>query len=189
MKNFKSYTTTIALASVMMLVGCSENNTQARKNLDDTLLVANNTLDQINKSTDQIKEAEIANVFAKNFEYNMNITQPEIYPYPIGVEPKDNGSFEGYKDANSNGIKEIGENKVFGLEIDTQGQRLLASADGTTADRGFNGSGLLMGMFLGNMLSRQRAAGVSPSRMRAKTASPKPSARSRSGSGSFSRGK
>jgi len=190
MKTLKNTLLTLTIASTMTLVACSsERNTQTRQRLDQTLQVASGTLNQINKSTAQIKEENIAETFALNLAYNLNHGQPAVYPYPVGIASQENGSFDGFKDANSNGVQDKDDNKIFTLEVDTEGKRLLASAEGTTSGRGFSGSGLLMGMFLGNMLSRQRASGVSPASMRSRTTTPRPSARSRSGSGSFSRGK
>jgi hypothetical protein len=63
-------------------------------------------------------------------------------------------------------------------------------------ESGFSGSGLIMGMLLGNMMSRQRATGTNPAAKRAtpkrsasKSKSSFGSAKSRVGSGSHSSGK
>jgi hypothetical protein len=177
-----------------MVIACSPNSSSSltQKKIDDVLKVASSTLEQMDQKPAEVKESEVADLFAKNLQSNLNIVEPAIYPYTVGVLSQADGSFNGYQDTNKNGLQESGESQIFSLEVDTQGQRLLASNEGETYDRGFSGSGLLMGMFLGSMLSRQRTAGVSPSSLKSKTTTSRrasKAARSRSGSGSFSRGK
>lgn len=130
--------------------------------------------------------------FGKQLERNLNSATPQIHKEAIGVNVNEDGSIQGYNDKNNNGIKDSGEKELFKIEVDGEKQRLLASSGEYVRDSGFSGSGLLTGLLIGNLLSRQRGAGIRPSSLSSKRTVSKSaykSARTRSGSGSHSRGK
>lgn len=92
----------------------------------------------------------------------MNV-QPVLHNNPIGVKMLKDASFEGFDDGNNNNIKDSGDKKLFRVEIDFEGKRLIAS---DSEGRGFTGSGLvtglLGGMLMGRLMGNQRSAGVRP---------------------------
>ncbi len=91
---------------------------------------------------------------------------PVLHHNPIGVKMLKDASFEGFDDGNNNNIKDPEDQKLFRVEIDFEGKRLLASdANGG----GYTGSGLMTGlvggMLMGRLMGNQRAAGVRPGSM------------------------
>jgi hypothetical protein len=155
--------------------------------------------------------------------------EPRFYNKPIAVDLLKDGSFLGYEDKNTNQVQDSGENQLFTVVVDGQKKRLIATdidgkavsqeftesataaasgasgASGETrgSGSGFSGGGLMTGMFLGMLLSRQRGAGIAPGAFSSRTATPRSSytaprsartssrssSRSRSRSGGVSRGK
>ncbi len=133
--------------------------------------------------------------FSRDLADDLRMAQPPLYTSPIGIVVAKDGSIQGYNDKNGNYIRETGEGDLFKIEIDSQNNRIIASNDGVVREQGMGmGGGLMMGMLMGSLLSRQSAAGIRPGAFNNKRATPKPrartsSARSRAGSGSFSSGK
>jgi hypothetical protein len=122
--------------------------------------------------------------------------EPRFYDKTFGIELQPDASFVGFNDDNLNSVQDAGETKLFTLEIDSANNRLIATDEtGTGAHRGFSGTGLMAGMLLGNLMSRQSAAGVRPGSFNnrqttARSAYKAPaSARSRARTGGFSVGK
>lgn len=155
--------------------------------LDQALGIASSTVKEFEDTTD-VNQSNAMEKFAAKYNTGLNSAQPPISANPIGVESQANGAILSFDDENSNGIRDEGEKDLFTMEVDSENNRLVATTEGESRDTGFSGSGLLMGMMIGNMLSRQRATGTNPAARKA-TARGTPSARSRSGSGSHSRGK
>ncbi|MEJ2609453.1 MAG: hypothetical protein P8179_05035 [Candidatus Thiodiazotropha sp.] len=88
--------------------------------------------------------------------------EPKFYGAPIGVALKEDASFDGFKDSNSNNIKDSGESTIFTVEIDSENQRLIATDEtGTSTFRGA-ATGFLAGALIGHLLSRQMGAGIKP---------------------------
>lgn len=89
----------------------------------------------------------------------MNV-EPPVYTSPVGVNLLKDSKFEGFADANQDNVKDAGEDRLFTVEIDFDGKRMIASdSAGTYTGLGM-GSGLLTGMLMGHLLSNQRAAGI-----------------------------
>ncbi len=86
---------------------------------------------------------------------------PALHTNPIGVKMLKDASFEGFDDRNNNNVKDSEDEKLFRVEIDFEGKRLIAS---DSQGRGFTGSGLMAGlvggMLMGRLMGNQRAAGV-----------------------------
>lgn len=103
-------------------------------------------------------------MFTGDFEMAIN-QQPALYNAPMGVELQGDGSFLGYEDANGDGEQGMGEDDLWTLEIDEANDRLVLTTEGEQR-YGFSGigTGLIAGAILGNMMGRQRAAGVNPGR-------------------------
>lgn len=123
----------------------------------------------------------------------MNAT-PQFYDDQIGLELRDDASFNGYADKNFNLVRDEGEKDIFTLEVDTENSRLIATdATGEGVHRGFNGSGLLAGLLIGNLLARQTRSGVNRGALASRQTKPhtsyQASARSRSRAGGSRAGK
>ena len=129
--------------------------------------------------------------FSKTLQANYNRAQPALYPGTIGVIPQSDASLLAYDDANFSQSYDEGEAKLFLIEIDGENSRIVASGrNGAVNDHHFSGTGLLTGYLIGSMLSRQRMAGVNPSKLaNKKPATAKSAAKSRAGSGSHAKGK
>ena len=123
-------------------------------------------------------------------------SQPTFYDQPIGMEIKEDAVFQGFVDKNMNRVQDSGEKNIFTVEIDSENMRLIATDEtGEASHKGFSGSGLLAGLVIGRLLSRQSAAGIRPGSFNNRTTTArsayqaKPSARSRVRSGGSRAGK
>lgn len=126
--------------------------------------------------------------FGEDLEANYNAASPAIYQESIAVAPQEDASLIAFVDADANGAFDSGEKGLYMIEIDGENSRVIAtSGSGAVHDSRISGTGLLTGMLIGSMLSRQRASGANPASKKTQTA--KQAARSRAGSGSHSRGK
>ena len=126
--------------------------------------------------------------FSEDLAVNYNAATPAIYEGQIGVIPQQDASLLAFVDADTNGNFDEGENALYMIEVDGENSRVIAtSRSGAVNDSRISGTGLLTGMLIGSMLSRQRASGANPASKKTQTA--KQAARSRAGSGSHSRGK
>lgn len=160
--------------------------------LDQALSVASTSLTKF-EGTENVDKDNVMDKFSAKYGSDLNATQPALHTGNIGVNSQEDGSFLAFDDQNNNQIKDANEGDLFKLEVDNENNRLIASNDEQVNEQGFSGSGLLMGMLLGNMMSRQRATGANPA---AKKATPRASkskgfssAKSRAGSGSHASGK
>lgn len=125
--------------------------------------------------------------FSEDLAVNYNSASPAIHAEQISVLPQQDASLIAFIDADANGNFDSGE-ALYMIEVDGENSRVIAtSGSGAVSDSRFSGTGLLTGMLIGSMLSRQRASGANPASK--KTQSAKQAARSRAGSGSHSRGK
>ena len=193
--NKQKLLTILIIFSLCIMTGCN-NNSNHGVDLDRVLRIMSTTLSNVEYKSSQYPEGEIMAVFAKQFQTDINNANPKIHPQTIGVLANNDGSISGFNDKNSNNTKDSGERQLFKVEIDATNQRLLASEGNQVRESRHAGTGLLTGLLIGSMLSRQRTAGVTPSSLSSKKTTPKSStrktttsARSRSGSGSYSRGK
>ncbi len=90
-------------------------------------------------------------------------SNPRFYDEEIGIKMRKDAAFQGFTDKNKNGLQEEGENDIFTIEVDGENARIIASdGSGAASDTRFSGSGILTGLLLGHLLSRQSAAGVKP---------------------------
>ena len=119
-----------------------------------------------------------------------------FYDKTLGLELREDAVFVGFSDENANGARDSGEKDVFTVEIDEANSRLIATdTSGESVHHRYSGRGLLTGLLIGNLLSRQSRAGISKSSFsnRKSTArssyKPKASARSSSRSGGSRAGK
>jgi len=196
--NFKTISLSTLAFSALALTACDQSKS-ATADLDRILGVASDSMvsfeSKNSSNMETLNKDNVMDKFSTSYASNLNASQPPIHSGPIGVKSQTDGSFAGFDDKNNNGVKDADEKYLFKLEMDTENNRLVASNDGEVRESGFSGSGLIMGMLIGNMLSRQRATGANPA---AKRATPKRSAsksksfgsaKSRVGSGSHSAGK
>jgi len=179
----------IGIAVVFSLMNRENSSSIARADLDQVLNVASSTLDTFEGSAD-VNEDNAMDKFAGNYAQNLNTSQPAINSGAVGVVSNTDGSFDAFADANNNAVKDEGEDDLFKLEIDSENNRLIASDETGVRDSHFSGTGLLAGMLIGRVLSRQRATGTNPASKKATPRAAKSSsAKSRAGSGSHSSGK
>ena len=178
------------LMGTILLSACSES--VANADLDRVLDVTADTLYQFEQNNRAVDGTAVEE-FASKLQSNLRRAQPPVHPGPVGLVANSDGSFSGYYDKNDNQQRDSGEKDLFKVEVDSEKQRLIASdANGYVRDHSFSGSGLLAGMLIGHLLSRQSAAGVNRSSLsnkQAMTKSQYSSARTRSSSGSHARGK
>ena len=195
--NIKILSLTTVIVGAFALTACDQKKS-ATADLDRILGVASDSMvsfeNKNSSSMESLNEGNVMEKFSSSYASDLNASVPPIHSGPIGVKPEQDGSLAGFDDKNNNGVKDADEKDLFKLEVDTENNRLVASNEGEVRESGFSGSGLIMGMLLGNMLSRQRATGARPAM---KKATPKRSAskssfgsaKSRVGSGSHSSGK
>jgi len=180
----------IALAvAAIFFTGNDSNSGATTAQLDRALGIASNTMNSF-EDTPEVNESNVMEKFTSQYNDNLNSAQPPMNSNSIGVNAQEDGALLSFDDVNNNGIQDPGEKDLFKMEVDSENNRLIASSETEARDQGFSASGLLMGMLIGNMLSRQTATGNNPASRRA-TASgtASPNAKSRAGSGSHSRGK
>ncbi|MEL7489476.1 MAG: hypothetical protein AAGJ73_02055 [Pseudomonadota bacterium] len=127
----------------------------------DVIVATNNELaakDQTNAN------ALTMNKFTERLHAAIN-ANPHLYASPMGLELLDDASFKGFDDKNGDNKQDIGEEKMFTLEIDAENNRLVCT-DYTGEHHGYrvSGAGFFAGALMGNLLTRQRNAGVNPGR-------------------------
>ena len=199
---------------IMLLSACGGGQRVEVIDLNKVLDVMVTTLKEMDAKSNGAKvdpkdtaaKAKYMEDFNKLFATKLNAAK--VYSQPIGTQVEKEGSIMGFLDKNKNMKYELGngDRRLFRVEVDAAKKRLIAAdlQRGYYRDQGyhFSGTGLLAGMLIGHMLSRQSASGFTGSRYSNQRMSPKnyhsgavsraraqSRARSRSRSGSFSRGK
>ena len=92
-------------------------------------------------------------------QHAMNM-EPAIHKTPIGIELVKGATFQGFDDKNMDNIQDYGEADLFKVEMDFDGERLIASIGGKQSTSSGMARGLITGMVLGHLMGRQRSAGV-----------------------------
>ncbi|MFT6409155.1 MAG: hypothetical protein ACJAQ6_002580, partial [Arenicella sp.] len=101
--------------------------------------------------------------FSQDLAANYNAAIPAIFDQPITVAPQQDASLIAFVDADASGAFDSGEEALYMIEVDGENSRVIATGrSGAVNDSRISGSGLLTGMLIGSMLSRQRASGSSP---------------------------
>ncbi|MGE0312811.1 MAG: hypothetical protein AB7P21_14465 [Lautropia sp.] len=182
---------TAVLIASTVAAGCSEK--APSPDLDRVLDVTMSTLTATNPRVTRTSADGEASRLARRLSADMKSATPPVYPGRLAVVLKDDGSFQGFEDKNANEVQDAGERRLFTVEIDAERGRLIATDESNTVrDHPFSSAGLLTGMLVGNLLNRQKAAGVAPASLATKVATaPRgyASARSHAGSGSHASGK
>lgn len=120
----------------------------------------------------EISDAEMTEF--KDFYVSVLNTETRFYDETLGLEIMQDAKFRGFADSNANGIQDDGEGEVFTVEIDEENNRLIATdTAGNASDLRFSGTGFIAGVLIGNMISRQRAAGVSKASFNNRTTTPR----------------
>jgi len=188
-----------------LLTACSpESSNSSLDDLKNSLSAASNSMSSFEQHGSEVTKENAMDVFAKDYAKKLNSDPALAHQRPIEVKPGKDGSFIAYSDVNKNQIQDANEKDLVKLEFDAENKRLVASNEEGVSEQPFSGmgTGLLMGMLMGNMLSRQRMTGAnpaskratprrsaSPSKNQAQNRSPSQSMRSRAGSGSHASGK
>lgn len=161
MKRVKYIVSATALTMLLSACGGSPESADLNAVLDRTLVALDSydtylTENNVTEVSDQQMPTLLEGL---HVSYN---AEPKFYSAPIGVALKEDASFDGFKDDNSNNIKDGGESTIFTVEIDSENQRLIATDEtGTSTFRGA-AAGFLAGALMGHLLSRQRGAGIKP---------------------------
>lgn len=104
--------------------------------------------------------------------------EPRFFATDMGVGVQSDAKFLGFDDTNSNGVQDTEEANLFTIEIDEANNRLIGTdVAGNETGMRFSGSGFLTGMLIGNLLSRQRSAGVSAASFNNRSVAPRSSYR------------
>ena len=102
--------------------------------------------------------------------------EPRFYTDTQGLSIMADAKFLGFADANAHGVQDSGEGDLYTVEIDEENNRLIATdVAGNSSGLRFSGAGFIAGALLGNLISRQRAAGVSKSSFNNRTVTPRSS--------------
>lgn len=119
--------------------------------------------------------------------------QPAIHETAIGLNLGDDAKFTAFEDVNGNRVRDADENGMFTIEVDGRNRRLIATdVSGEAMHHRYSGSGLVAGLLIGRLISRQRAAGIPSGAFetrRTKSTRASERARSRSRSGGSRSGK
>lgn len=103
-------------------------------------------------------------------------SEPRFYADTQGLEIMQDAKFLAFDDTNENGIKDTGEGDIYSVEIDEENNRLIATdMAGNSSGLRFSGAGFIAGALLGNLLSRQRGAGVSKGSFNNRSVTPRSS--------------
>ena len=197
---------TLPFAAALLLVtvtGCGvQQQPQSEIDLDAVLEVTNQTLIDVDQAysgdvSNPSDTAAMMSELADELETNYNNRIPALHDELISVAPREDASLIAVADTNGNLQPDADEQPLWMIEIDGENARLVATdREGAVQQSGFSGTGLLAGMLIGSMLSRQRAAGVNTGALAGKqpvsatqARQARQAARSRAGSGSFARGK
>lgn len=129
--------------------------------LDRAEFAINAYQERVQKPTEDMADAQM-DVFLSI--YNEILNNPKFYSQPLGVELKQDATFLGFLDKNTNQKKDEGEQELFTVEVDMQGRRLIGTDLGSRQSVGhpFPGAGFATGWLIGSLLNRQRAAGIQP---------------------------
>jgi len=146
---------------------------------------------EVSNAEGEVTEAEME-TFTSYLTDVMN-AQPAFYEGPIGMSLGADAMFTGYQDTNLNKVRDSGEDSIFTVEVDVENERLIATdVSGNSVHHRYSGSGLVTGLLIGRLLSRQSAAGIRRGSFNNRTTTSRASyssARSRSRSGGSRSGK
>ncbi len=146
---------------------------------------------QVSNAEGDVDEAEME-MFTSYLTDVMNAS-PAFYQGSIGMSLGADAMFTGYQDANQNKVRDSGEENIFTVELDVENERLIATdVSGNAVHHRYSGSGLVTGLLIGRLLSRQSAAGIrrgSFNNRRTTSRASASGARSRSRSGGSRSGK
>lgn len=161
MKNLTGLAAALVVAASLSGCGSSDSGPDLGRVLDRTqqaLKVFQNYLTKENAK--ELTEAHKQQLAA--FMGNAMNIQPPVHTTPVGIKLLKDSTFEGFDDPNKNNFQDSGESRLFKVEIDFEGKRLIATSEGGRSTGMGLGTGLLAGMLMGRLLGGQRAAGVKP---------------------------
>lgn len=165
------------LAYAVVLGDTSEQTADLGQVLDRTEYTMVNYQDYLGENgIEEIGDEQMAEFTA--FYASVLNTETRFYDKTLGVELMQDATFLGFADENANGVKDEGEGKVFTVEIDEENKRLIATdVAGNSSGLRFSATGFIAGALIGNLISRQRGAGVSKASFNNRTVTPRSSYR------------
>ncbi len=157
----------IALILPVTLAGCGGSGTGAANiNINEVLERTAKTLVNFDAYLRRYDYKEVDTTmfeqFNKTIQHDLNAA-PVFHPTKIVTRLQKDASIMGYGDINKNGKADVGEPKLFKIELDTDNDRIIitsaahGSATGRTMGRG---SGFFAGVMIGSLMNRQSTAGV-----------------------------
>ena len=153
----------------------SEQTADLGQVLDRTEFAINQYQDYLEANSIAEASDEQVDEFTGYLTQIMN-SDPRFYDQPLGMEVLTDAKFSGFADPNANGVRDSDEGEVFTIEIDEANNRLIATdTAGQSAGLRFSGAGFLAGALIGNLISRQRAAGISASSFNNRSVTPRTS--------------
>ncbi|MGC1442479.1 MAG: hypothetical protein WA888_17910 [Burkholderiaceae bacterium] len=195
---------TIIIVAVLAFVGYNYfiGGDSNRPESADLGQVLDRTVFALEKYDTHLKENKVTEAGDAQFKEltgfmgNVMNQEPRFHEAPIGVQLRNDATFEGFADRNGNKVKDSDEAEVFTVEIDSEKKRLIATdTAGGASDVGFSGGGFLAGALIGGLLARQLAGGVKPGAFNDRKTTPRnaykspASARTRARSGGLGKGK
>ena len=200
------------LLFVTLSMGCGSDEVVEVIDLNRVLDIMTATLDELKSTpvegaeattTKTLPKEDIA-LFLRQFEKDLNAAK--LLSVPIGTSMSKSGAIAGFTDEDKNGIRDGSDKLLFTIEMDGEGQRLIATdvqnqhRRDTHYSSGGGMGGFFTGYLIGSMLMSQRSMGYPPSRysnMRMSSSNyhkgavskARSSARSSGGSRSFKSGK
>lgn len=169
--------------------GTSVSNHDLRQVLERTDKALNTY--EISNADRKIDAAEMGKFSA--YLTGMINAEPALHKTAIGLDLGEDAKFTAFEDVNANRVREEDENRMFTIELDSRNRRLIATdISGEAMHHRYSGSGLVAGLLIGRLISRQRAAGIPAGAFetrRTKSTRASERARSRSRSGGSRSGK
>ena len=208
----------VGLLFVSFSMGCGSDEVVEVIDLNRVLDVMTATLDELKSTpvegveknaegtettaTKTLAKEDIA-LFLRQFEKDLNAAK--LLSTPIGAGMSKSGAITGFTDQDKNGIRDGSDKLLFTIEMDGEGERLIATdiQNQYRRDTHYSGGGMggfFTGYLIGSMLMGQRSMGYPPSRYsnmkmsssnyhKAAVSKARTSARSSGGSRSFKSGK
>ncbi len=158
----------VAVAGAAALVGaCSAENTPSfiRKG-PDLGAVLDRTAKALGSYQNYLKKVQAATATDAHikemtglFRQVMNM-DPKLHRTPIGINLRKDASFIGFEDRNNDNVRGAGEKKLFKVEIDYHGRRLIATSETYSTAVRPRSSGFFIGILMNDFERKQRAAGI-----------------------------
>jgi hypothetical protein len=156
-----------AVAAAFVVSGCGAENTPSfMRSGPDLGQVLDRTVKALGSYQNYLRKIEVKSATPEHikemtglFRQVMNMN-PKLHRSPIGIELHKDASFIGFEDRNDDNVRDAGEKKLFKVEIDYEGRRLIATSDEYSTAVRPQSSGFFLGIMMSNFERRQRSVGI-----------------------------